>query len=836
MPGPDLSVHLSSQSYVFRSAKTNEILACCHHTIEATLKQQHCIMAASFLDSSGYHRPRRPDPDTITYLRGLPLQSHEAHEEVQRFLNGNHNNNDDHYGDGDDHDETTSFPQSLAAAISALDEIRGEVASLAGDEFGSQSLEVLARIAVPHSETAARVLLSGCCGYLLHLATHRYGSHVLQTLLQLAVLQDDSDNHGLVDLALHEDAPGFSSAATDSLPSLSELILSAVEELAPHASQLAVHVCGSHVLRTLLCVLGGVDLVAGPKGGKNPNDTTTMRGRAKPKKKKKRKHTEHESDNHAIPHAGTMTVVYRKTSRVDPNDFATTLESLAFSLLDDATSSDGSPGELQQLACHASAGPLLIVLVRVLTYATDSARQEWMEKEETAATGDDKNNGAIADFRLGIARPEPHYEPGSLADRAVRRILCWQDDKSDTDQEHVGDVVYGLSGEPRGSHVLETILRLCPDDKYASIIRYGDFLTPSSLQDYVAHDVSNFVVQTLLSTVRGKEQAEAVLKVVEGVISNGVAVDAGKKRRAVLWRATELAAKYRIYQKEILEAIRFGFVDASKLDGDSEDGNDQGEASKSNEKKHPKTSGASSSIKLKDCAPLLIDMKEDSVLDAAGCRSLYHMLRFSPKLCEEVLNGIINEMPAESLLLIAKDGLGSRCIMDGILDGPILTPIFAQATKQLREKLEGHWTSLASDRVGHHTVKKLFKALPKIDDKAKLVDELYNGGNRLRGNAMGRSVTEACHVELYGENRAAWRKKIVKSLTEQEENFLDEMTSKPVNDTDGDPAKKKRKRQRKRSGKSTDDRDECALGKGNKVPSVEPSSVDSIMKLMTAGQ
>jgi hypothetical protein len=40
------------------------------------------------------------------------------------------------------------------------------------------------------------------------------------------------------------------------------------------------------------------------------------------------------------------------------------------------------------------------------------------------------------------------------------------------------------------------------------------------------------------------------------------------------------------------------------------------------------------------------------------------------------------------------------------------------------------------DRVGHHTLKNKFKALPKIDDKAKLVEELASGRNRLHDNAM----------------------------------------------------------------------------------------------------
>jgi hypothetical protein len=55
--------------------------------------------------------------------------------------------------------------------------------------------------------------------------------------------------------------------------------------------------------------------------------------------------------------------------------------------------------------------------------------------------------------------------------------------------------------------------------------------------------------------------------------------------------------------------------------------------------------------------------------------------------------------------------------------------------------------------VGHHTLKNTFKALPKIDDKAKLVEELASGRNRLHANAMSRSVADMCAVDEYRENK-----------------------------------------------------------------------------------
>ncbi len=795
--------------------------------------------------STGYHRPRRPASETIAYLRGLPLDIDSAHQEVTRFLSKGSSRQEDHDEDED------FFPQSLAAAFSALEEVKGEIASLAGDEYGSQSIEILAQIAAPHSEISSRILLHACRGYYLHLATHRYGSHVLQTILQLSATASNAAK----DLALHDEAPpSLRDEDTPSLPSLYDCIQVVVEELAPHASELAVHLCGSHVLRTLLCVLGGVSLVAGHQGGGNnkrfEQTGATIRGRLKSKKKKKKKKPSSSGEEDVAPHAGTMSIVYQSNPRIDADEFANSLESLSSALLGEPSE---DPGELQQHACHSSAGPLLIVLIRVLTYSTSEARAEFAVN---ANSGTDfelakKNaNTAIADFRMGIAKSEPRYSNGSLADKVVKQILCWQEGADE--QEYISDVVYGLSGEPRGSHVLETILRLCPDDFYASLLKYGDFLTAQTMQDYVAHPVSNFVVQTMLTTVRSKEQAETVLKTAEKVISSGVAIDPAKKRRGILWRATELAAKYRIEQDGLLKAIRLGFL-AWKGDSNAEAGNDTSEGGK--KKKQRKKA---SSVEIKDCIPVLIGLKRNSVdeqritLDAAGCRSVHHMLHFSPRLCQEILDGILKELSTEDLVSIARDGLGSRCIMDGILDGPVKTPIFSASTNELREKLVGNWTSLATDRVGHHTVKKLFKHLPRIDDKAKLVEELYDGGNRLRGNAMGRSVIDACLIDAYDENRKEWRHKVGKLQSTTEEKFWADVTGKsdrnnhPTKVTDSAAAvvedddeannndvtavpKAKRKRRRKR--KNNDDAEGEESHESSRK-SQKTISTESIMDIM----
>jgi hypothetical protein len=671
------------------------------------------------------------------------LNVNQAHEEVHRYLkqwnesdaptNGNNCNDDD-------------FPQNLAAAFTALDEVKGDIASLAGDEHGSQSVEMLAQIAAPYSEVASRCLLHACLGYCFHLSTHRYGSHVLQTILQLSIT-----SLSINDLALHEEAPpSLRENTMESLPSLEDLIRATVEELSPHSAELATHLCGSHVIRTLLCVLGGVTLVTSHSTHENKSEVSTthnnsFRGKPKPKKKKRKRPTSEDSSGDVSQNAGTMSIVYIHRTKVDLAHLSLLLQSMTQSLLGEHTP---EPGELQKLACHASAGPLLIVLIRVLTYSSESPRKEWTDKEgESYLSGD---------YRLGIAKTEPRYTFGSPADKAVRQILCWRN--GETIQEFAGEIIYSLSGETRGSHLLETIFRLCYDEFYSELLRSGNFLSASSLQEYVTHDVSNFVLQTILATIRTKDQAESMLKAVEKIIAIGLVIDPAHKRRGIVWRAAELAAKYRVEQDGILKAIRLGFLATNEYQNE----NDDVESRKKKKKERKKASA----IALKECIPLLLLLDRNSIdlnmitLDVAGSRTVYHLLRFSPRLCEEVLDGIIQGLSADDIVSIAKDGLGSRCILDGILDGPVQSPIFQQSIRELRSKLAGRCGSLASHRVGHHVVRKLFSALSSVADKEKLAVDIIKSKNSLQGNVMGRSIMEHARLDLFEVDKNEWKRKV----------------------------------------------------------------------------
>jgi hypothetical protein len=104
--------------------------------------------------------------------------------------------------------------------------------------------------------------------------------------------------------------------------------------------------------------------------------------------------------------------------------------------------------------------------------------------------------------------------------------------------------------------------------------------------------------------------------------------------------------------------------------------------------------------------------------------------------------------------------------------------------------MEGEFTSLAVDRLGHHTVTKLFKALP-FKEKLEMAQELLDHKSRLGGSSIGRSVMDECCVRELLDSEDAWTRAV--HLKEEKDSFLADIVSGGAAST----GKKKRKRKRK---------------------------------------
>ncbi len=613
-----------------------------------------------------YNRPRRPNSDTLTYLKSLPFNESLAHEEILAYINQQSNNKEESQTTPEEQQQynhlDVDYPQNLSAALSALDEIKNEIASLAGDEFGSQCIETIARITVPYSSLAARKLLHGISGYIVHLSTHRYGSHVVQTILQNVLRgknglgMDEKEICAILEIDQDGDGDEHSEENKD-LPKLNQALISIAEEIIPATKELAVHICGSHVLRSLLCILSGVEEELPQhlmnKGGMMDSGGN-RRGKAK-KKKKKKKPLDSDLTNDGMNNSASFSKYKAVTdARFDVHD--STINDCFFSLICELTGIDfkhidtSEPikaGDLQQLVCNPSAGPLLIVVLRILTIISTTTSKSDDDRNNLKKHDGNEEEKSIADFRLGIIEQQPFFSKDSYAEILAKNIICWDDFIVNVnEQANCGETIYGLSGETRGSHMLEILLRISNNDFYDKLCHAGKFLESDSFVEYAQHEVSNFVIQTLLNTVRTRSQAESLVKCVEGIISNGYVLKAENKRKGILWRSVEMAANFRIGQETLLKSIRKGFTSLKNDDSTSDIDK--------------------SLLEISDCVPLLIGYREAPDdgsrigLDAIGARITYHLLRFVPRLCSDVIKGILTNFSTKELMSICNDGLGSR--------------------------------------------------------------------------------------------------------------------------------------------------------------------------------
>ena len=575
-----------------------------------------------------YSRPRRPNPDTVQYLCSLPMDLKAAEEELEATKQQQQQQQQQQQDPQNKAEsEAEEEPQMIAAAKAAIEEIQNEIASLAGEERTSKQIELLAKIAcekrLGNDQISARRLLHGLSGYYLHLSCHRYGSHVTQTVLSVC----GSPRFLNKETPASNTDTELTQEIDSSIPPVQDLVLNAAKELLPHARQLAKHVCGSHVIRALVCTLAGV------------NDVSNNNNNSLGNKKRKTKTAFNESTREQHANSTCIEIQYQV-----PQEYLQALISVADAIItghaSNTAKSNTDPNtttadtEALTLFCHPSSGPLIALLVRVLA-ALSSATADTTANSLRACPP------TPADFRLGIIPDESKFLPNSDADTLVQYMLLWQNSTK------CGDILYGLSGETHGSRVLETVFSTAYDSMYQDLLERGDFLG-KTLSEYATHDVSNFVVQTILRTVRTREQVEKLVQELTPLIRDGSLLQ--PNRRGVVWRAVEMSANWNIGQDSLLKAISEGCGSLRRSKG--VDNREQ----HSDKKKM-------SSIAIKECINDLLSLNIQEggrmTLDVNSARTIYNLLRFAPTLSGGVLDGIMT-LSDNELVMIAKDGLGSR--------------------------------------------------------------------------------------------------------------------------------------------------------------------------------
>ncbi|CAN0036477.1 unnamed protein product [Scytosiphon promiscuus] len=716
--------------------------------------------------------PRRAAKEIISYLSQVETVIEQYAQDEHSYETG-----------GDEEDDDVGREQMMD---NILEELKHQTASIMEDRQGSVVAEKMARRLTP---LQLRTMLSRCRGYMLSLANNRYSSHVLQTLLSVAgqvveaELSEDSDDEEEDEAGAGSEAAAIASDGTKKIDKMQDVVLSLVSELSGAWAELLADISGSHVGRAFLQVLGGLPILS-EKRGRQSRHAHSIGTAVGPASMRGRNSHSSTSGGSSMTPLGDAKGKASKTPAVNPEamekwstpykhrvprSFVAALEGVTSELA-------GLPAsELQTLACGTFGCPLLVMLLRVHANLT-----------ETAAHGDDPGSlGAAGAMVL------PCLEQESTAMKIVMKVLQW------TDAERSAQVVYAISGEHTASHFLEAVLWLSPGEFFEELYHR---CFESKLLEFCEHGVSNFLIQAALQRADDKALAE---KMVESISDN--ASELLKARRAgVLWRAAQACVRLGLKAKtqtkllqDIALAVQAGNTgappppasSAAATDNDESVGDgDKGATAKASLSPDPTVDAFKAA---RAWVPALLSPRlpgegglDRLFLNVPGARIVQNALLFEPPVAAPVLKAVA-ALQEDVLAAIARDNMGSRCLLDPILEaaagrggqsgGKGKNKPAEDARRAMLRAFRGHLVAMACDRVAWHILLKCFRGVD-MKEKRAMAEELASGGeqawSRMSGYPSGRSVLTECMVERFSRSPHEWedafknRDKRAKMLTE----------------------------------------------------------------------
>ncbi|KDQ20636.1 hypothetical protein BOTBODRAFT_169367 [Botryobasidium botryosum FD-172 SS1] len=342
------------------------------------------IGASASVDASNLEAPfGYVDSDVQAYFRTVDLKIREWQDE---------------HGPGEWNEQLDVDPieDRRLFLTAALSEMSGKELQLATDPNCSVVLE---RMAHSMSDFSRRVFMDCLAGSYEKLVTHRFASHVCQTLFTLSAKTVSREMRGINTSADDDSSHG-------TLRTMSELVLSACEELLPSLPTLIMDTFASHVIRAILLLISS----------RSPaTSTTTLRSKKSAAYKASQ---------------GAMTSVLEKegnTATQMPKEFAQMAHRFVQKLRKEL-----GENEIRALAGNKVASPVLQLLLEL----------------ETEAGGAN--------------------EPGSLMDNVLVGLIT-ELHSNPTATYTTSPYLETLLRDPTASHLLETVVTCAPEQAFSAL-------------------------------------------------------------------------------------------------------------------------------------------------------------------------------------------------------------------------------------------------------------------------------------------------------------------------------------------------------------------------------
>lgn len=258
------------------------------------------------------------------------------------------------------------------------------------------------------------------------------------------------------------------------------------------------------------------------------------------------------------------------------------------------------------------------------------------------------------------------------------------------------------------------------------------------LLEFCQHGVSNFLIQAALQRVDDKALGE---NMVDAIAAHATPLLAGG-RAGVIWRAAQACVRLNLKpksQRKLVDAIAqavqtrlAGGGSAPAQEGDA--GGGEGDATGGGAKTASPPSDTFQAARA--WVPALLSPRlpgegglDRLFLNVPGARIVQNVLRFEPAVAAPVLKAVA-ALPENVLAAIARDNLGSRCLLDPILEaagaggggtkggsgGKNKNRPAEDARRTILRAFRGHLVAMACDRIAWHVLLKCFRG---VDMKEK---------------------------------------------------------------------------------------------------------------------
>lgn len=664
-------------------------------------------------------KPRRLEASTATYLLQLERQFSTLLEERNAS------------NDAEEEDDTVGVFIS-----NVLAEIKTSTASAACDRRTNYIIE---KLCYNSSLSNVMELFVRFTSYSVFLARNRHSSHILQALMaRFAHLMKTQD--------IPEDLDEETISAT---------ILQFVRPILKDMSWLMKEQGASHVIRSTICILSGLPVIA-EKKGKNSKHvhsseyTTPLQNLIV----KEKFYLNHE-------HAFSV-----------PQDFYEALGVAVVSLC-------ALPiHELHQLVADMSSCVTLCLVFRVLS------------------------------------NPDLVEGGPTLCDQLMRTLLGWKESSSsdkkhkdnegstedDDNTEAAASVVYGMAGDKAGSYFLETVIEVCPHSLLVQMVKHA---VVGRAKEYAMDSFANYVLQVVLKRLRIAQTiaenidissiSKALLKELSG---KTIMRELLREKGGVVLHMLELASyasskKKNLEEKLIHRIIKIWSSEVvndkkRKERGEEKDNSDDEEEAEVDVETirsilalklgrltitSTNTSSGKNTSTSKGKQPMKYHESESQSSMVGGANISDPTQHLNAKLIAHILHS-----PLRSLSLIFVQAIASLprdILMNICLSGPLSRPLLTEGmfavvqassanpnidiiSSFLSSFDESQLMSLANHYVGQHVFRQLYLTA-NASNREVLVQMVDNQRTMLNGTKEGRNAIKVSNADLFRRNKNDWR-------------------------------------------------------------------------------